>query len=131
MARNDVRLFLTSFAVLFVELLLIRWIPANVKYIGFFSNFLLIASFLGIGLGILLGRHGANPRLSPFAFLLAAVVAFVFAFELNVQVRSQDELFFGLAESGAADRDFLILPLVVGLVVALLATLALPVANRR
>ena len=126
MARNDVRLFLTSFAVLYVELLLIRWIPANVKYIGFFSNFLLIASFLGIGLGILLGRRGANPRLSPFAFLLAAVVAIVFHFQLNIQVRSQDELFFGLAESGAADLNFLILPLVVGLVVALLATLALP-----
>src|SRR5687768_3635568 len=126
LARNDVRLFLTSFAVLFVELLLIRWIPANVKYIGFFSNFLLIASFLGIGLGILLGRRGANPRLSPFAFLLAAVVVLVSFFQLNVQVQSVDEIFFGLAESNAADVNFLILPMVVGLVVALLATLALP-----
>ena len=59
--RNEVRLFLTSFAILFVELLLIRWIPANVKYIGFFSNFLLIAIFLGIGLGILLGRKRLEP----------------------------------------------------------------------
>ncbi|HSH21804.1 MAG TPA: fused MFS/spermidine synthase [Candidatus Caenarcaniphilales bacterium] len=124
--RNDVRLFLTSFAILFVELMLIRWIPANVKYIGFFSNFLLIASFLGIGLGILLGRRGANPRLSPFAFLLAAVVALVSFFQLNVQVQSVDEIFFGLAESNAANINFLVLPLVVGLVVALLATLALP-----
>ncbi|HWH37891.1 MAG TPA: fused MFS/spermidine synthase [Candidatus Limnocylindrales bacterium] len=126
LARNDVRLFLTSFAILFVELLLIRWIPANVKFIGFFSNFLLIASFLGIGLGILLGRKGANPRLSPFAFLLAAVVAIVSFLQLNIQVASTDEIFFGLAESDAADLNFLVLPLVVGLVVALLATLALP-----
>jgi SAM-dependent methyltransferase len=107
-------------------LLLIRWIPANVRYIGFFSNFLLIASFLGIGLGILLGRNGASPRLSPFAFILAGVVALVAHFQLNVQVRSSEEIFFGLAESRAADLNFLILPLVVGLVVALLATLALP-----
>jgi SAM-dependent methyltransferase len=106
--------------------MLIRWIPANVKYIGFFSNFLLIASFLGIGLGILLGRKGGNPRFSPFAFLLAAVVAFVYRFQLNVQIDSQNELFFGLAENPAADLNFLVLPLVVGLVVALLATLALP-----
>jgi spermidine synthase len=126
LSRNDVRLFLTSFAILYVELLLIRWIPANVKYIGFFSNFLLIASFLGIGLGILLGRNGASPRLSPFAFLLAGVVALVGHLQLNVQVRSSEEIFFGLAESGAADLNFLILPLVVSLVVALLATLALP-----
>lgn len=124
--RNEVRLFLTSFAILFVELLLIRWIPSNVKYIGFFSNFLLIASFLGIGLGILIGRNGFNPRISPFAILLAAVVLYVFTFQLNVQVKSQDELFFGLAESSAADQNFLILPLIVALIVSLLATLALP-----
>src|SRR3954470_14329905 len=124
--RNEVRLFLTSFAILFVELLLIRWIPSNVKYIGFFRKFLLNASFLGIGLGILLGRNGFNPRISPFAILLAAIVFYVFTFQLNVQVKSQDELFFGLAENSAADQNFLILPLIVALVVALLATLALP-----
>ena len=106
--------------------MLIRWIPANVKFIGFFSNFLLIASFLGIGLGIILGRKGWNPRLSPFALLLALVVAFVYKFQLNIQIDSQDELFFGLAENRAADLNFLFLPLVVGLVVALLACLALP-----
>jgi hypothetical protein len=126
LARNDVRLFLTSLAILFVELMLIRWIPANVKYIGFFSNFLLIASFLGIGLGILLGRRGGNLTLNPFAFLLAAVVGIILTFQLNVQVNSQDELFFGLAESQAADENFLILPTVAGLVVAVLASLALP-----
>ncbi len=126
LARNDVRLFLTSLAILFVELMLIRWIPANVKYIGFFSNFLLIASFLGIGLGIILGRRGANPRLSPFAFLLAGVVLLVYQLQLNIQVDSPNEIFFGLAESQAADQNFLVLPLVVGLVVGLLATLALP-----
>src|SRR3954447_50947 len=124
--RNEVRLFLTSFAILFVELLLIRWIPSNVKYIGFFSNFLLIASFLGIGLGILIGRKGFNPRISPFAILLAAVVLYVFTFQLNVQIKSSNELFFGLAESNAVDQNFLILPLIVALIVSLMATLALP-----
>jgi ABC-type amino acid transport substrate-binding protein len=124
--RNETRLFLTSLSILFVELLLIRWIPSNVKYIGFFSNFLLIASFLGIGLGIIVGRNGFNPRISPFALLLAVVVALIFNLQLNVQVKSPDEIFFGLAESTAADQNFLILPMVVALVVALLATLALP-----
>ena len=124
--RNDVRLFLTSFAILVVELMLIRWIPANVKFVGFFSNFLLIASFLGIGLGIILGRKGFNPPLSPFAFLLAAVVLFVYNFQLNIQIQSQDEIFFGLAENRADNVNFLFLPLMVFLVAALLATLALP-----
>ncbi|MDQ3493098.1 MAG: fused MFS/spermidine synthase [Chloroflexota bacterium] len=126
LARNDVRLFLTSAAILFVELLLIRWIPANVRYIGFFSNFLLIASFLGIGLGILLGRHGRHVSLSVFAVLLLFTVGLVIRAQLNVQVQSDDELFFGLAESGAADVNFLVLPLVVILVASVLAALSMP-----
>lgn len=126
LARPAVRLFLTSFALLYVELLLIRWIPANVKYVGFFTNFLLMASFLGIGLGILLGRHGRNPRIAWFTLLLAALVAAIRFFELNVKVVSQDEILFGLAESREAYVNFIVLPLLVGLVVAVMATLALP-----
>ncbi|MDQ3448233.1 MAG: fused MFS/spermidine synthase [Chloroflexota bacterium] len=126
LARNDVRLFLTSGAILFVELLLIRWIPANVRYIGFFSNFLLIASFLGIGLGILLGRRGTRLSLPVFAVLLLLVVGLVIRAQLNVQIQSDDELFFGLAESGAADVNFLVLPLVVILVTAVMAAISLP-----
>ena len=105
LADPRVRLFLTSTTLLFVELLLIRWIPANVRYVGFFSNFLLMASFLGIGIGILLGRRGWRLPFSPFTLLLFVVVALVFAAQLNVQVRSQDELFFGLAESHERRRE--------------------------
>ena len=50
--------------------MLIRWVPAEIRYIGFFSNFLLMASFLGIGLGILLGRKGARWSLVAFPLLL-------------------------------------------------------------
>jgi hypothetical protein len=126
LSGNGVRLLLTSATILFVELLLIRWVPANVRYIGFFSNFLLMASFLGIGLGILLGRNGRRLPLSPFAILLLLVVGLVFRAELNVQIQSQDELFFGLAENNAADVNFLVLPLAVVLVTTILAALALP-----
>ena len=64
LARPAVRLFLTSATILFVELLLIRWVPANVVYVGYFSNFLLMASFLGIGAGILFGRDAQRDRRS-------------------------------------------------------------------
>ena len=60
--RPEVRLFLTATSILFVELLLIRWIPANVIYVGFFRNFLLMAAFLGIGVGILWGRDPKRIR---------------------------------------------------------------------
>jgi len=121
-----VRLVLTSGTLLFVELLLIRWIPSEVRYIGFFSNFLLMASFLGIGVGILLGRARTVESATIFPLVLVAVVWLVTSLQLNVQIRSQNELFFGLAESHAADANFLVLPIVFALVTALMATLALP-----
>jgi len=121
-----VRLLLTSGSLLFVELLLIRWIPAEVRYIGFFSNFLLMASFLGIGLGILLGRRFHLDSVTAFPILLVAVVLLITNVKLNVQVRSTEELFFGLAESNAADANFLVLPLVFILVTFVMASLALP-----
>ena len=68
-----VRLFLVSATVLFAELLLIRWIPSNVIYVGFFRNFLLMASFLGIGIGILWGRNPNRIALPMFGPLLLAV----------------------------------------------------------
>src|SRR3954471_4929955 len=96
MNRAAVRLFLTSGTLLFVELLLIRWIPSTVRYIGFFSNFLLMASFLGIGLGILLGRRIDARGIAVFPVVLAMVVWLATSLELNIQIRSTDELFFGL-----------------------------------
>ena len=123
---NRVRLVLTSGTLLFVELLLIRWIPAEVRYIGFFSNFLLMASFLGIGIGILLGRRRSLNTIALFPILLVAVVWLISTLELNVQVKSTNELFFGLAESQAADVNFLVLPVVFALVTAVMATLAIP-----
>lgn len=125
LASDPVRLFLTSATLLFVELLLIRWVPANVRYIGFFSNFLLMASFLGIGLGILLGRRGARWSLVAFPILLLVVVGVVIRKQLNVEIVSQDELWFGLREH-AADTEYGVLILVVALVAAVMAALALP-----
>ena len=123
---NRTRLVLTSSTLLFVELLLIRWIPSEVRYIGFFSNFLLMASFLGIGIGLLLGRRREFDTVAVFPILLLVVVALITKLQLDVQVRSTDELFFGLAESNAADVNFLVLPIVFGLVTALMASLAIP-----
>lgn len=126
LAGKPVRLLLTSATLLFVELLLIRWIPANVTYVGFFSNFLLMASFLGIGVGILLGRHAPRLVISPFPPLLLATVFLVYGAQLNVQARDAGEIIFGLDTSNSADVNFVVLPLLVVLVATLMASLALP-----
>ena len=130
LATAEARLVLTSATILFVELLLIRWIPANVRYIGFFSNFVLMASFLGIGIGIILGRKYTRPALSPFALLLLGTTLLVTVAQLNVVVADgENELFGGLQHATSADVNFLVLPLIMVLVVALLATLALPLGG--
>jgi SAM-dependent methyltransferase len=126
LAGPRVRLFLTSSTILFVELLLIRWIPANVTYVGYFRNFLLMASFLGIGAGILYGRDARAKRLSLFVPLLFALVALTSTTSIDLQLRSDDEIFFGLEGSTAADTNFLVLPLFVMLTTILMATLAIP-----
>jgi hypothetical protein len=50
------QLFLISFITLFLELMIIRWIPSNVRLVAYYANLMLISSFLGIGLGALLKR---------------------------------------------------------------------------
>src|SRR5687767_15752853 len=89
----EVRLFLTATSILFVELLLIRWIPANVIYVGFFRNFLLMAAFLGIGVGILWGRYPKRIPISPFGPLLLALVLLVTQFRVTIELTSPDEIF--------------------------------------
>lgn len=69
------RLVQLSFLMLFVELTLIRWVGANVYYISLITNFVLLASFLGIGWGFLRSRSSAN--YFQFAPILLAI--FVYA----------------------------------------------------
>jgi hypothetical protein len=121
-----IRLFLTATSILFVELLLIRWIPANVVYVGFFRNFLLMASFLGIGVGILWGRDPRRIPISPFGPLLLSLILLVTQVQVAVHLGSPDEIFFGLAESTGADINFVALPLMVILAAVIMAGLAVP-----
>ena len=129
--RQDpaLRLFLTATSLLFVELLLIRWIPANVIYVGFFRNFLLMASFLGIGVGILWGRDPKRIAISPFGPLLLALVLLVTQAQVTIHLGSPDEVFFGLSESRGADINFLILPLLVIVTTVIMAGLAVPLGS--
>ncbi len=46
--RAKVDLFLASALFLFLELALIRWLPAHVLFLTFFTNTILLASFLGL-----------------------------------------------------------------------------------
>jgi hypothetical protein len=127
--RPGVRLFLTSAVVLFVELILIRWIPANVIFIGFFRNFLLMASFLGIGAGILFGRDPRRGVFSPFALLFLATTFLIGSLTLQVSVPTDGSSLLGVGESATTDPGFLVLALIVMLASLIMAFLALPLGQ--
>jgi len=78
---RSVRTFLASFLVLFLEVALIRWMPAHIRLLSYFSNFILLASFLGIGIGCLLAPRRVR-LFAWFPLLQAAVVAAVYFFRL-------------------------------------------------
>ena len=87
-----------------------------------------MASFLGIGLGILLGRNGRRLLARRRSRCCCSVVVLlIYQAQLNVQVKSPDELFFGLAESTRGGHQ---LPRPAAswslLVTGLMAALAMP-----
>ena len=53
-------LFIASVLVLFLELACIRWFPAHVLFLTFFTNVMLLASFLGISVGCLAAGRSRN-----------------------------------------------------------------------
>jgi MFS family permease len=81
------RLAALSFLMLFVELALIRWTAANNVHLAYLTNFVLLASFLGIGIGFL--RAGSATDLFAWApVALGALVAFVFVFPVTLTALS-------------------------------------------
>jgi spermidine synthase len=101
MVGDRTRLVLLSFLMLFLELALIRWAGSNVVYLSYFSNFVLLGSFLGIGLGFLRAHRPRN--LFPWApVALLALVGFIAAFPVELRTSGSQLLFFGgrVHESG-------------------------------
>jgi hypothetical protein len=87
------RLLLGSATMLFLELALIRWLGANVVHLSYFSNFVLLGSFLGIGLGFLISRKSwsALPFTAP---LLAVTVVLALWFPVTIQRAGADVIYF-------------------------------------
>ncbi len=118
-------MFLASFLVLFLEVALIRWMPAYIRLLAYFSNFILLASFLGIGVGCLLAP--SRRRLFVwFPLLQAVVIGAAYFFRLEVAVQSTGSIYFtsGTAAPVVVVESTMLLPLVFVIVAALFATLA-------
>lgn len=58
--KDVLDLFVISFISLFFEMIFIRWIPSKVHVVGFFTNFVLIACFLGLSAGCITAYKKSN-----------------------------------------------------------------------
>ena len=71
-------LTLVSFISLYFEVALIRWIPGQVRVVNYFTNLVLIANFLGLGLGCATPQRTENNEWR-FPFRLALLMALALA----------------------------------------------------
>ena len=125
---DKLRLAVLSFLMLFVELALIRWLGANIVYLSYYSNFVLLGSFLGIGLGFLRARAKVNLfGWAPLA--LALLVLFVLVFPVQISHTTGSQLIFFGALKTTGLPTWLTLPVIFLAVAAAMAMLAEGVAR--
>ena len=113
------RLITGSALMLFCELALIRWLGANVVHLSYFSNFVLLGSFLGIGLGFLISRRRWS-ILPITPVILAVLVAGVFIWPVTIN-RSTEQVIYFTSLNTSGPPAALVLPLIFIAVAAVLA----------
>jgi len=64
------RLFAISLIGLFLEMLMIRWISSEIRIFAYFKNFVLIACFLGFGLGAAISKRRVHVITTALPILL-------------------------------------------------------------
>ena len=73
-----VQLMICTFGILVLELAIIRWMSSQIRIVAYFSNVVLLASFLGMGLGVALGRR--RPSLVHYCLPALTILSLVLAF---------------------------------------------------
>jgi SAM-dependent methyltransferase len=134
-ARNTYAdLFFLSFAVLFLELACIRWFGSAVMFLTFFTNLVLMASFLGMSVGLLAARRKQNLvawviPLAVIAVGLAELVGWVYSHSTKLAIDvggqgSPQHVFFG-TEFPRGDLSQFVIPIeiVAGAFFAVIALL--------
>jgi len=92
--KLGLELFCLSFVALFLELMVIRWSPAVVRLIAYYANLILISSFLGLGVGAIVGKK----RKSLFgwlpALLLISVIWLLVAHFITLPTTASESRFY-------------------------------------
>src|SRR5688500_7865541 len=132
--RPYLDLFLISFLILFFELAAIRWFGSTVVFLTFFTNIVLLATFLGMSVGLLTASRKRDYQRWVLPLALLTIVLAMLTFwgyhhyehRLTVDVGGQTTapkfIYFG-TEYRPADPSRFIVPLwaVAGVFFALIA----------
>ena len=118
-------LFFSSFLLLFLEIALIRWMPAYVRLLAYFSNFILLATFLGGGLGCLLAKRKTN-LLAWFPPAMLLLIVAVDRLRLEIAIPSTTSIYFssGTTAPVVTVESTRLLPLLFLMVAGLFVTIA-------
>lgn len=122
------QLFLTSFIILYFELICIRWLPAYVRFLGYFMNFIMLAAFLGIGVGIMLSRR-EKLRLPTFFVWLFVLIAVTRLSQFELYLSSTQVLYYVAGEKVAPPENGIVLPVIFSLVTISFVILARPLGR--
>jgi hypothetical protein len=115
-------LFVISVLLLFLELACIRWFPAHVLFLTFFTNTVLLACFLGLSLGCLAAGHRRNYLHATPAVLGLALLAALGVERLRTHLEplldvghqaSPQFVYFGTEYGGGGDVAHFVIPVEV------------------
>lgn len=117
--RQRADVFLASVLVLFLELACIRWFPAHVLFLTFFTNVMLLAAFLGISVGCLAASRRHNYLTwTPLLLVLALGTAHLIEWErwstgsaIRVGSAASPQLVFFGVESQPSDPSQFVIPI--------------------
>ncbi len=128
-----VRLVIASATALFLELAVIRWAGAHALYLSYVANFVLLAAFLGLGVGCLLAARVSPSRASRLVSLAPAamtlLVLLVALVEVEVVVDSPQVVYFHNELSPVAVPAWVTLPLLGLAITALFTSLGVAIGR--
>ncbi len=130
---RSLQIIFFSAAILYLELAFIRYSASEVLYLGYFSNFVLLSVFVGLGLGFLSARgekeseHGF--RYFPILFLFFFALILVAHFDVDFLKGRDGLFFFGNIRGSSGLPGWILLFILFAVVASLFLILAREVAN--
>ena len=111
---SSYKLFGYSFLILFFELALIRFIPSNVRITAYFINLVLVAAFLGMGIGMIRVKRGKDltQNFLPLLLLLTGACVY-FSNVLVVAPRSGEAMYALYLDLSPHSREWGMVPVVI------------------